>query len=189
MSESQALTVCRLVADDWQAYRAIRLAMLEESPSAFGSTYAEAAGHDEQLWRQRLTENVVLLARVGRTPAGSAMFSEYGVTDPGDCSLFGLWVDPDFRRAGVGRALVDAVVARARAAGKRRVVLHVVADNAAARGLYEREGFVATGHSVPYPHDDRLVEIEMDLVLAGGRPRRHSRPSRPPVSSLRDLAD
>ena len=76
-----------------------------------------------------------------------------------------MWVDPDHRRAGVATALVDAVVARARAAGKRRVVLHVVADNCAASELYEREGFVATGKSVSYPHDNQLVEVEMARVL------------------------
>ncbi|NMM25367.1 MAG: GNAT family N-acetyltransferase [Phycicoccus sp.] len=165
MPESQVVAVSRLDADGWRAYRAIRLAMLHESPSAFGSTHEEAASFDEALWKQRLTDNVVLLARVGRKPAGSAVFSEYGVTDPGDCSLFGMWVDPAFRRTGVARALVDAVVAQARADGKRRVVLHVVGDNAAAKALYEREGFVATGHSVPYPHDHQLSEIEMCLVI------------------------
>lgn len=165
MPESEVVTVGRLVADDWQAYRAIRMAMLQESPSAFGSTHDEAASFDEELWKQRLTDNVVLLARVGRTPVGAVMFSERGATEPGDCSLFGMWVDPGFRRTGVGRALVDAVVAQARATGKRRVVLHVVGDNTAARGLYERQGFVATGHSVPYPNDDQQVEVEMALVL------------------------
>lgn len=165
MPEPQVVAVDRLVADDWQSYRAIRLAMLQESPAAFGSTHAEAASFDEQLWKQRLSENVVLLASVGTLPAGSAMYSEYGATDPGDCNLFGMWVDPGFRRVGVGRALVVAVIAQARAAGKRRVVLHVVANNAAARRLYEREGFVETGQSVPYPHDDQLTEVEMCLVL------------------------
>jgi len=109
VTESQTVTVCRLVADDWQTYRAIRLAMLQESPSAFGGTHDEAAGNNERVWRQRLTGNVVLLARMGRTPAGSAMYSVFGATDPGDCSLFGMWVDPGFRRAGVGRILVDSV--------------------------------------------------------------------------------
>ncbi len=165
MPDSGAVTVHRLVADDWQVYRAIRLAMLQESHSAFGSTHAEAAGYDEQLWRQRLADNVVLLARVGHAPAGSAVSSDYGTTDPGDCALYGMWVDPDHRRAGVATALVEAVVARARAAGKRRVVLHVVADNSAASELYEREGFVATGKSVPYPHDNQLVEVQMARVL------------------------
>ena len=165
MTESQTVTVCRLIADDWQTYRAIRLAMLQESPSAFGGTHGEAAGNNERVWKQRLTDNVVLLAWMGRTPAGSAMYSVFGAARSDDCSLFGMWVDPGFRRSGVGRALVEAVIARARAAGKRRVVLHVVADNTDARGLYERTGFVATGRSVPYPHDDRLTEVEMELVL------------------------
>jgi len=168
VAESQAVTVRRLAADDWQTYRAIRLAMLLESPSSFGGMHVEAARNDEQVWRQRLTDNVVLLARVGRMPAGSAMYSVYGASDPGDCSLFGMWVDPGFRRTGVGRALVDAVRARARAVGKRRVVLHVVADNTGARGLYERAGFVATGRSVPYPHDDQLTEVEMELAVEDG---------------------
>lgn len=165
MAESRAVTVSRLVADDWRAYHAVRLAMLEESPSVFGSTHAEAASFDEQLWRQRLADNVVILARVGATPAGSVMYSEYGTTDRDDCALFGMWVDPDFRGAGVGRALVDAVVAQARAGGKRRVVLHVVTDNDPAGRLYERAGFVPTGRTVPYPHDDRVVEVELELVL------------------------
>ena len=165
MPESQTVTVCRLVADEWQSYRAIRLAMLQESPAAFWSTHDDAVTYDEQLWKQRLTDNVVLVAHVGRTTAGSVMFSERGVTDPGDCSLNGMWVDPAFRRTGVAQALVHAVVAQAQTAGKRRVILHVVADNTAARALYEREGFVATGHVGPYPSDDQPVEIEMAVLL------------------------
>jgi ribosomal protein S18 acetylase RimI-like enzyme len=165
MPEPRPLTVCRLVADDWRYYREIRLAMLQESPSAFGTTRAQTASYDEQLWRQRLTENAVMLARVGTTPTGSVMYSEKDTTEPGDCALFGMWVDPGFRGAGVGRALVDAVIEQARARGKRRVVLHVVAGNDPAIRLYQQAGFVPTGHSVPYPHDDQLVEVEMALVL------------------------
>jgi ribosomal protein S18 acetylase RimI-like enzyme len=165
MPESQAVTVGRLVADGWRAYRAIRLAMLQESPSAFCSTHDDAVIYDEQLWKQRLTDNVVLVAQVDGTTAGSVMFSDRSAADPGDCSLNGMWVDPAFRRTGVAQALVHAVVAQARAAGKRRVILHVVADNTAARALYEREGFVATGHGGPYPSDDQPIEIEMCLVL------------------------
>ncbi|HEY8883442.1 MAG TPA: GNAT family N-acetyltransferase, partial [Dermatophilaceae bacterium] len=65
----------------------------------------------------------------------------------------------------VAQALVHAVVAQAQTAGKRRVILHVVADNTAARALYEREGFVATGHGGQYPSDDQPDEIEMALLL------------------------
>lgn len=161
----EPVTVSRLVADDWQVYRAIRLAMLRESPAAFGGTHREAAGNDETAWRQSLTNNVVLIARVGQTPAGSVMYSEHGMTDPGDGALYGLWVDPGSRRSGVARALVDAVLEQAAIEGRRRVVLHVVADNTVARSFYRREGFVATGRSVPSPHDDRKVEVEMERLL------------------------
>jgi ribosomal protein S18 acetylase RimI-like enzyme len=168
MAESRIVTVGRLVADDWQVYRTIRLAMLQESPSVFASTHAEAASFDEQLWRQRLTDNAVILAWVGTSPAGSVMYSEFGMTDPGDCVLYGMWVDPGFRGAGIGRALVDAVIDQARAAGKRRVILHVVAGNDPAGRLYERAGFVPTGHIVPFPLDERVVEVEMELMLGDG---------------------
>jgi ribosomal protein S18 acetylase RimI-like enzyme len=166
----EAVTVCRLVADEWQTYRAMRLAMLLQSPSAFGGTHQEAVDNHEQIWQQRLRDNVVLLARVGPTPAGSAMYSTFGQSDPGDCALFGMWVDPRFRGAGVGRALVDAVVAQARVAHKRRVVLHVVSRNTSATDLYERAGFLPTGRTVPYPHDDQVVEVEMELLIDDGGP-------------------
>jgi ribosomal protein S18 acetylase RimI-like enzyme len=167
LPEPLPLTVCRLVGDDWQVYRAIRLAMLLESPSAFGSTHAQASSNDEQLWRQRLADHAVLLARVGTTPAGSVMYSEHGTTDPADGALYGMWVDPGFRGAGVGRALVDAVIEQARAGDKRRVVLHVVDGNEGAGRLYERAGFVPTGQTFSYPQDDRVIEVEMSLVLDG----------------------
>jgi ribosomal protein S18 acetylase RimI-like enzyme len=159
------LTVCRLFPHDWPAYRAIRLAMLQESPRSFGSTYAHAASLDEQLWTRRLAENVVFLARVGQSEAGSAMYSEPVTAEPGDCSLFGLWVDPRFRGVGVGRALVGAVIAQARAQGKRRVVLQVVADNDPAAGLYERAGFVATGRTALFPHDNQVLQVELECLL------------------------
>jgi len=179
VTESGKLTVRRLQADEWQTYREVRLAMLQESPSAFGSTHQqESARRGGQVWRQRLRDNGVLLARVGRTSAGSAMYSGYGIADPGECALYGMWVDPRFRRIGVGQALVQAVVARARAEGKRRVVLYVVAGNTGARLLYEREGFVATGRSVAHPHDDQLSEDELKLEVQEDLPANPVRRSR-----------
>jgi ribosomal protein S18 acetylase RimI-like enzyme len=151
--------------------------MLQESPGAFGTTVGEALGNDEQAWRQRLTDNVVLLARVGQTPAGSAMYSEpgsamysrHGATDSDACALFGMWVDPRFRRLGVAHILVRAVVTQARLDGRRRVILNVVSDNLGAKGLYEHEGFVATGHSFPQ-RGGQLNAIEMELQVQEGFP-------------------
>jgi ribosomal protein S18 acetylase RimI-like enzyme len=46
------------------------------------------------------------------------------------------------RRSGLGRALVEGAIARARERGCRRMELDTNEDNAAARALYEGLGFV-----------------------------------------------
>jgi ribosomal protein S18 acetylase RimI-like enzyme len=57
----------------------------------------------------------------------------------------GLAVDPDHQGVGVGRTLIEAAVERARQQGARKVSLRVLDDNAIARRLYERCGFVVEG--------------------------------------------
>jgi len=161
-----AVTVCRLAADQWQAYRAIRLAMLAESPSAFGSTLAEATAYDETIWRQRLTDNAVFVADLAGVQVGSATHADSWAADPSEAYLVGMWVSPPARGSGAAQALVDAVIAQASAAGKRRVILDVVDTNMVARALYERCGFAATGHTSPYRNDQALTEVQMELILA-----------------------
>ncbi len=58
-----------------------------------------------------------------------------------DCWLEDLFVRESARRAGLGRALVEAAVARALERGCRRIELDVNEDNAAALGLYTGCGF------------------------------------------------
>jgi ribosomal protein S18 acetylase RimI-like enzyme len=58
-----------------------------------------------------------------------------------DCLLEDLFVDPSARRAGLGRALLDAAIARARERDCRRVELDTAETNEAARALYGAAGF------------------------------------------------
>lgn len=59
-----------------------------------------------------------------------------------DCWLEDLYVRDAARRSGLGRALVEAAVGRARERGCKRIELDVNEDNAAARALYEACGFL-----------------------------------------------
>lgn len=54
-------------------------------------------------------------------------------------------VSPDCRRQGIGRALITALVARARAQALAFVTLEVRASNASALALYEGAGFERVG--------------------------------------------
>lgn len=62
-----------------------------------------------------------------------------------DCLLEDLYVAEDARGQGLGRALVDGALARARERGARRMELDTHETNAAARALYESVGFVSGG--------------------------------------------
>ena len=60
-----------------------------------------------------------------------------------DCWLEDLFVDESARRQGLGRALAEAALDRARARGAKRIELDTDADNEAAMALYESLGFSA----------------------------------------------
>jgi GNAT superfamily N-acetyltransferase len=62
--------------------------------------------------------------------------------DPGAAGLRSMAVDPEARGRGIGRALVEACVERARAAGATVLALHTASWLPDAIRLYERYGFV-----------------------------------------------
>jgi len=61
--------------------------------------------------------------------------STWGTADT--CYLEDLFVSPAARGSGAGRALIEAVVERARARGLEKVYWHTRRDNARARTLYD----------------------------------------------------
>ena len=74
-------------------------------------------------------------------------------------------VAPEYRRRGVGRALLDALTARARARDLAFLTLEVRRSNAAAIGLYAGAGFVQVGCRRDYYEKPREDAILMTLYL------------------------
>ena len=54
------------------------------------------------------------------------------------CYLHDLFVRPDYRTQGVGRAMIEAAVGEARAAGASKIYWQTHTDNATARRLYDQ---------------------------------------------------
>jgi ribosomal-protein-alanine N-acetyltransferase len=86
-----------------------------------------------------------------------------------EAELLTIAVRPAHRRTGAGRALLQAVIERARGAGARRLFLEVGADNPAARALYAAVGFQPVGGRRAYyrrGHAPAADAIVMRLDLA-----------------------
>lgn len=141
----------RLREVDWAIFRELRLRSLLDSPEAFGSTYGDESSWTERAWRDwaagrwRDGTAVVFAGHGGDGPAvGTATGAEYEA-EGGVAHVYAMWVAPDARGAGVGRALLDAVAGWARDRGCDRLVLSVTESNETARRFYEECGFVDTG--------------------------------------------
>jgi ribosomal-protein-alanine N-acetyltransferase len=76
-------------------------------------------------------------------------------------------VDPDHRRAGVARALLDEVRTAARDLGADRLLLEVREDNAPALSFYAGRGFVEIDRRRRY-YRDGATAIVMRLPLMTG---------------------
>jgi ribosomal protein S18 acetylase RimI-like enzyme len=83
----------------------------------------------------------------------------------GRAHLVGMWVDPGHRGRGVAMALLDHAVRWARERGASEMILWVADHNTAARRLYERAGFAATGDRQPLPSNPALPESMLRLEL------------------------
>jgi ribosomal-protein-alanine N-acetyltransferase len=68
----------------------------------------------------------------------------------GEAEILTLAVAPQARRAGLGRALVEALAGQASALGAKALFLEVAADNTAAIALYESAGFSGAGRRRAY---------------------------------------
>ncbi|TPE51355.1 GNAT family N-acetyltransferase [Amaricoccus solimangrovi] len=92
-----------------------------------------------------VTEYNGLIAREDGRAVGivNYIFHCHGWQPAGVCYLQDLYVAPEARGGGVGRALIEAVYAAADAAGRPEVYWLTQADNARARRLYDAVG-VAT---------------------------------------------
>jgi ribosomal-protein-alanine N-acetyltransferase len=89
-----------------------------------------------------------LLLQIDGEDAGMALWR----TAADEAELLTIAVQAAHRRRGVGRALLDAVVERARQRGARVLFLEVGVDNPPARSLYSQVGFVEVGRRIGYYH-------------------------------------
>jgi len=80
----------------------------------------------------------LLLAEAENAPAG---FCSWRQTTGDEAEILNIAVDPEYRRRGIGAALLDRVCAEAQGA----IFLEVAETNAPAIALYRKQGWVEAG--------------------------------------------
>jgi ribosomal protein S18 acetylase RimI-like enzyme len=150
------VSVRRVVADDWREMKRVRLAALATDRVAFGSTLEAEAAFGDDVWIERARVSATSNERVLWVAFGEdgRMIGMVGAHLEGQgASLFGTWIDPAARGAGVGGKMLDALVAWLEARDPAVAIsLSVNPTLAAAVRLYESRGFTPTGASTPIDH-------------------------------------
>jgi ribosomal protein S18 acetylase RimI-like enzyme len=151
-------------------FKAARLRALQDTPSAFGSTYARESQFTDADWVARANnwngeKSILYMAMEAGTVVGIAG-SHLDHEDPTQAHLISMWTAPTHREQGVGRLLVNEIISWARLRNAVTLKLIVTSSNDSATAFYRRLGFTLTGRTEPYPNDPALIEYEMSRPLA-----------------------
>lgn len=145
------MLIRKLTEEDTDALWSIRLRSLQDNPEAFGSTYEETLQRGKESFRQRLrqsnTETFFLGAFEDERLVGMVgFFRESGTKGQHKGYIISMYVAPEQRGKGIGKALVAETIAQARTMpGIEQLLLAVVTTNTAARQLYHSLGFEVYG--------------------------------------------
>ncbi|HGM5881107.1 MULTISPECIES: GNAT family N-acetyltransferase [Stenotrophomonas] len=134
--------------DDADTLWAARLQALRESPAAFLSTLAEASGETAQVMRTQLDD--AHIRYFGAFDQAQLVgFLRYvrpvRLSRRHTAEIHSVHVSAGHRGHGIARQLFLGAFAAARAEDIESLTLTVLADNAAARGLYASLGFIESG--------------------------------------------
>ncbi|MCA0902222.1 GNAT family N-acetyltransferase [Microbulbifer agarilyticus] len=134
------MSIVPVTEGDWALLKNIRLESLQDSPDAFGITYAEAKEIPEGKWKS-LASGVNDLKFFFYRTDNEIIGLVGGVLLDGEYELVSMWVKPDQRKIGVGFRLAKELLAHAKSHGYSSVVLSVSVNNQAAYRLYSKIGF------------------------------------------------
>ena len=145
MDNQKERKVRRFRKGDGENCRLIRLEALRHAPDAFGSTYEKEAERDVAQFEDRVMSGCIFGAFSAERIVGMAGFNQQsGEKFRHKGVLWGMYVTPEFRNAGIGEDLVTAVLDHAKDLVDL-VTLSVVTENASALALYSKMGFQTYG--------------------------------------------
>jgi ribosomal protein S18 acetylase RimI-like enzyme len=163
------VTIRPITPQDAMLFKSVRLRALQDTPSAFGSTYAKESQLSDAEWLNRATnwngQGRIMFLAMDENEACGIAGAYINPNDTTRAQLISMWTAPTHRQRGIGRLLVSEVFAWTRKREVRTLLLMVTSNNETAMRFYGRLGFASTGRTEPYPNDPALIEYEMSRVV------------------------
>lgn len=155
---------------DWEMYKSLRLTSLSDSPDSFGSTLEREAAFTKEEWKSRLSVSSGLadvLPLVGYYEERAVGLASGVLHEANSKSahVYQMWVSPECRGLGVGRALLTRIVSWANGLQLGSLFLAVTTTNIEAIALYSSFGFLPEGETEPLREGSNLVMQPMKLNL------------------------
>ena len=157
---------------DAERWWALRLRALRDNPEAFASSYEQSRDTPVEEVRERIrkydAENFALVAEVDNSFAGMVgLYRESHTKLQHRGRVWGMYVAPEYRGTGVGRALMHDLIIRAKQVeGLRQLELEVAEVAASAQGLYRSLGFERYGTVPQAIHvDGRYLDVEWMVLF------------------------
>ena len=140
-----------LKADDAALYWELRLEALKQNPEAFSTSYEEAIQRNNPI--ERVASN---LRTEGNYTFGAfdqhklvgmvTLLQESSLKMSHRANIFAMYVSPDARGLGIGKALLNKAIEQAHLIdGLEKINLSVVSSNETAKALYTQLGFKVFG--------------------------------------------
>jgi ribosomal protein S18 acetylase RimI-like enzyme len=143
------MIIRKLLPQDAEEYKKLRLEALQNKPEAFASSYEEECGNPADFYAKRFAS--VISAEFGAfekgTMAGTAaLIKETKLKLKHRAIIAAVYVKPEYRGRGAARKLIEASLAEASGDHNiEQVTLSVESGNEPAKSLYASFGFTVYG--------------------------------------------
>lgn len=157
------IVVRALGTDEWQLYREVRLAALQNAPNAFVARFEDEASAGDDFWQERMIRAPRFVAEREGKPVGVVSLGQHD-DDPETAEVFGLWTAQTARGAHAAWNLVAAADRKAAEDGSQVLYFWAGSDNAAAVGFASSFGFRPTSKRRPARRADSASQSDEDEV-------------------------
>ncbi len=151
----EKMTYKKVLPEEWQKFREVRLKGLQTDPQAFGGVYESEAQEGEAYWKDRFSnpERCFYAAEEGNAFVATAGSKKI---DDSNWMILAVYTLPEFRGKSISKELISRLIDEAKRAGAEKVSLMVNVLQEPAVNLYKNMGF-------------EIVRTDKDQKLGDGK--------------------